>query len=148
MVRAIAEELKTFGVNYAPYFTFTNDSGNKTSHHVILASKADLADRMMRRIFAKYSSSAEGGVASFGFNPVEKSGGGQARNKRLSSIVSATPTRSTTSAKSCSRSFKAIAPRVTEIMAGYSGRHTGSPVHRFQLQGCPQARLMRTWALT
>ena len=39
IVHAIAEELKTFGVNSAPYFTFTNDSGNKTSHHIILASK-------------------------------------------------------------------------------------------------------------
>ena len=72
VIHAIAEELKTFGVKYAPYFTFTNDDGTRTSHHIILASKAHLADRIIRNIFSKHSSATEGGVASFGFNPVEK----------------------------------------------------------------------------
>ena len=51
VIHAIAEELKTFSVRYAPYFMFTNDDGNKTSHHIILASKSPLADRMMRKIY-------------------------------------------------------------------------------------------------
>ncbi len=125
IVHAIAEELKTFGVNYAPYFTFTNDSGNKTSHHIILATKAGLADRMMRRIFAKHSSSAEGGVASFGFNPVEKRRAAGPKQASLFDCLS-DPDPIDDLGEELLKEFAGHSPRVTEIMAGYSRRHTGS----------------------
>ena len=125
IVHAIAEELKSFGVRYAPYFTFTNDSGNKTSHHIILASKNNVADRMIRRIFAKHSSSAEGGVASFGFNPVEKR---RASGPKQASLFDqlGDPDPIDDLGTDLLKEFAGRHLRVTEIMADYNGRHTGS----------------------
>lgn len=125
VIHAIAEELKTFGVRYAPYFMFTNDDGNKTSHHIILASKSHLADRMMRRIYAKWSSSTDGGVASFGFNPVEKR---RATGPKQRSLFDGLPDLDPIEDLGAEllKEFAGRPLNVVEIMAEYTPQHPGS----------------------
>jgi three-Cys-motif partner protein len=125
VIHAIAEELKTFGVRYAPYFMFTNDDGNKTSHHIILASKSPLADRMIRRIYAKWSSSTDGGIASFGFNPVEKRRASGPKQASLFDLLSdADPIDDL--GEELLEEFASRCVNVVEIMAEYTPQHPGS----------------------
>ena len=125
IIHAIAEELKNFGVKYAPYFTFTNDDGNKTSHHIILASKAPRADRIMRRIFAKYSSATEGGVASFEFNPVEKRrAAGPKQASLFDHLGELDPIDGL--GDELLKEFAGRSARVTDIMAEYAAQHFGT----------------------
>ena len=125
VIHAVAEELKTFGVNYAPYFTFTNVDGNRSSHHIILASKSPLADRMMRRIYAKWSSSSECGVASFGFNPVEKRrAAGPKQGSLFDSLGDPDPIDDL--GEEILREFAGRRLSVVDIMAEYTRRHLGT----------------------
>ena len=101
VVHAIADELKSFGVVYAPYFTFTNDDGNKTSHHIILASKAHLADRMMRRITPSGVPPPRV-VSPLSASTPSRSDEPMAPSKPPSSTHSEIPTPSTTWARNCS----------------------------------------------
>jgi three-Cys-motif partner protein len=69
IVEAIAEALKEMGGKYVLPFTFRNDGGTRTSHHLIFVSKHFKGYEIMKEIMARESSSAEQGVPSFEYSP-------------------------------------------------------------------------------
>src|SRR5262249_303009 len=52
------------------HFGFLNDTGRRTSHHLVFATKHPLGCKIMKGIMAKESSWTEGGVPSFVCSPV------------------------------------------------------------------------------
>ena len=72
----IVEELcDALGENRKRYvlpFGFKNDSGTRTSHHLIFVSKHPLGYGIMKEIMAKESSLHEQGVPSFQYSPADK----------------------------------------------------------------------------
>lgn len=69
----IMEELEAalnkVGGKYVLSFCFTDDSGNRTSHYLVFASKHELGYKIMRSIMAKHSSQHNQGVPSFQHAP-------------------------------------------------------------------------------
>jgi len=57
---------------YVLPFGFKNDSGTRTSHHLIFVSKHPLGYGIMKEIMAKESSLHEQGVPSFQYSPADK----------------------------------------------------------------------------
>ena len=53
-------------------FGFKNDSGTRTSHHLIFVSKHPLGYGIMKEIMARESSMHEQGVPSFQYSPADK----------------------------------------------------------------------------
>jgi hypothetical protein len=72
----IVEELcDALGENKKRYvlpFGFKNDSGTRTSHHLIFVSKHPLGYGIMKEIMANESSLHEQGVPSFQYSPADK----------------------------------------------------------------------------
>jgi three-Cys-motif partner protein len=72
----IVEELcDALGENKTRYvlpFGFKNDSGTRTSHHLIFVSKHPLGYGIMKEIMAEESSLHEQGVPSFQYSPADK----------------------------------------------------------------------------
>lgn len=72
----IVEELcDALGANQGRFvlpFGFKNDSGTRTSHHLIFVSKHPLGYGIMKEIMAKESSLHEQGVPSFQYSPADK----------------------------------------------------------------------------
>jgi three-Cys-motif partner protein len=69
IVEAIAQALKEIGGEYVLPFRFKNETGKRTSHHLIFVSKHVLGYTIMKDIMAKESSTTEQGVPSFEYNP-------------------------------------------------------------------------------
>lgn len=69
IVEAICEALKEMGGEYVLPFCFKQESGKRTSHHLIFVSKHVKGYEIMKDIMAKESSSSEQGVPSFEYNP-------------------------------------------------------------------------------
>ena len=69
IVEAICQALKEIGGSYVLPFGFKNESGNRTTHHLIFVSKNVLGYSIMKEIMAGESSSAKQGVPSFEYNP-------------------------------------------------------------------------------
>lgn len=69
IVEAICQALKQIGGSYVLPFGFKNESGNRTTHHLIFVSKNVLGYSIMKEIMAGESSSAKQGVPSFEYNP-------------------------------------------------------------------------------
>jgi three-Cys-motif partner protein len=69
IVEAICQALKEIGGSYVLPFCFKNESGNRTTHHLIFVSKNVLGYSIMKDIMAGESSSAKQGVPSFEYNP-------------------------------------------------------------------------------
>jgi three-Cys-motif partner protein len=69
IVEEIAEALKEMGGQYVLPFTFKNEKGTRTSHHLIFVSKHFKGYEIMKSIMAGESSGAEQGVPSFEYNP-------------------------------------------------------------------------------
>jgi three-Cys-motif partner protein len=69
IVEEICEALQEMGARYVLPFCFKNNSGNRTSHHLIFVSKNERAYSIMKDIMAKESSTTEQGVPSFEYNP-------------------------------------------------------------------------------
>jgi hypothetical protein len=69
IVNALAQSLKTYGHRYVLPFTFRNESGSRTSHHLILVTKAFKGYEVMKDIMAVASSSMDQGVPSFQYLP-------------------------------------------------------------------------------
>ena len=65
----ISQALKEIDGNYVLPFCFKNDTGTRTSHHLIFVSKNVRGYSIMKDIMAKASSSTEQGVPSFEYNP-------------------------------------------------------------------------------
>ena len=72
IVEELVHALKDLGGKYVLPFSFKNDRGNRTSHHLIFVSKNSTGYEIMKEIMAKESSSANQNVPSFQYNPVDK----------------------------------------------------------------------------
>jgi len=72
IVEEIAEALKEMGGRYVLPFTFKNEKGSRTSHHLIFVSKHFKGYEIMKGIMAGESSGAEQGVPSFDYNPATR----------------------------------------------------------------------------
>jgi hypothetical protein len=69
VLQAMCDALKNGGSRYVLPFRFTNDTGTRTSHHLIFLSKNFRGYEIMKEIMHKESSGKIAGVASFGYNP-------------------------------------------------------------------------------
>lgn len=72
IVEELCQAIKATGKRYVLPFRFKNDSGARTSHHLIFVSKGFLGYQIMKDVMAKESSSVNQGVASFEYNPADK----------------------------------------------------------------------------
>jgi three-Cys-motif partner protein len=57
---------------YVMQFAFKTDSGSRTSHYLVFATKHPLGQKIMKDIMAKESSYAEGGVPSYTCSPAPR----------------------------------------------------------------------------
>lgn len=69
VVEALAQALKANGHKFVLPFTFKNERGTRTTHHLILVSKHFKAYEVMKDIMAKSSSNHDQGVPSFMYMP-------------------------------------------------------------------------------
>ncbi|MDH6107512.1 three-Cys-motif partner protein TcmP [Anabaenopsis tanganyikae CS-531] len=69
ILEAICEALQAMGGKYVLPFCFKNETGNRTSHHLIFVSKEFMGYKIMKEIMAKESSEENQGVPSFEYNP-------------------------------------------------------------------------------
>jgi three-Cys-motif partner protein len=73
IVEELCEALVEMGGKYVLPFRFKKvkgkGAGKRTSHHLIFVSKHPLGYKIMKRVMANESSTHDGGVASFEFNP-------------------------------------------------------------------------------
>jgi three-Cys-motif partner protein len=65
----LAQSLKALGAGFVLPFTFKNDKGTRTKHHLIFVTKHHKGYEIMKEIMAKESSERVQGVASFEFSP-------------------------------------------------------------------------------
>lgn len=72
IVEELAEALKEMGGKYVLPFTFKNDAGTRTSHHLFFVSKHPLGYGIMKGIMAGESSLTQQGVASFQYSPADE----------------------------------------------------------------------------
>ena len=71
VVEELVQALKEMGGKYVLPFCFKNEQGTRTSHHLIFVTKDFKGYEIMKEIMAKESSTADQGVASFQYNPVD-----------------------------------------------------------------------------
>ena len=71
IVNALAVALKRFGHRYVLPFCFKNETGRRTTHHLIFVTKNFKGYEVMKEIMAKSSSLQEQGVASFSYSPAD-----------------------------------------------------------------------------
>jgi len=69
IIEAICSALKEMGGHYPLPFCFKNETGKRTSHHLIFVSKHIKGYEIMKGIMAKESSEKIQGVPSFVYNP-------------------------------------------------------------------------------
>lgn len=69
IVEELCQALGDLGGKYVLPFRFKNNSGARTSHHLIFVSKDFKGYEIMKNIMAKESSSSAQGVPSFEYNP-------------------------------------------------------------------------------
>jgi len=72
ILEELAQALKEIGGDYILPFTFHNERGFRTSHHLIFVTKNVLGYNIMKDIMAKESTSSEQGVPTFRYNPADK----------------------------------------------------------------------------
>ena len=72
IIRSLKDALAELGGKYSIEYFFKDESGEKTSHFLILVSKNPLAYKIMKDIMARESSDVKEGVANFGYNPKDK----------------------------------------------------------------------------
>lgn len=72
IVEELSQALRGEENRYVLPFTFRNDKGTRTSHHLVFVSKHQLGYQIMKDIMAKESTSSEQGVPSFTFNQADK----------------------------------------------------------------------------
>lgn len=71
IVNELAFALKGFGHRFVLPFCFKNESGKRTTHHLIFVSKNFKGYEVMKGIMAQASSSGEQGVPSFVYSPAD-----------------------------------------------------------------------------
>lgn len=72
ILEELSHALKEMGGKFVLPFTFKNEDGVRTSHHLIFVSKNVKGYEIMKQIMAKESSSSEQGVASFTYCPADE----------------------------------------------------------------------------
>lgn len=72
IVEELSEALKEMGGKFVLPFTFRNDVGTRTTHHLIYVSKAFLGYEIMKEIMAQESSETDQGVPSFRYSPASE----------------------------------------------------------------------------
>jgi len=72
IIEELSLALNEMGIAYVLPFTFKTEQGNRTSHHLIFASKHFKGYEIMKEIMAKESSEQDQGIASFGYYPATK----------------------------------------------------------------------------
>lgn len=72
IVEDLCAALREQGAAYVLPFTFKNESGSRTSHHLIFATKHFRGYEIMKGIMAKESSEHHQGVASFEYSPASE----------------------------------------------------------------------------
>lgn len=72
IVEELSLALKEMGANYVLPFSFRNDAGTRTTHHLIFASKNFRGYDIMKGIMAQESSENNQGVASFEYSPASE----------------------------------------------------------------------------
>jgi three-Cys-motif partner protein len=72
IVEELSGALKTMGADYVLPFTFRNEAGTRTTHHLIFASKDFKGYEIMKEIMAQESSETNQGVASFEYSPASE----------------------------------------------------------------------------
>jgi three-Cys-motif partner protein len=69
IVEELSLALREFGANYVLPFCFKNGQGNRTSHHLIFATKHPKGYEIMKGIMAPHSAELHQGVPSFAYCP-------------------------------------------------------------------------------
>ncbi len=69
IVEELCQAIKATGKRYVLPFRFLNDTGKRTSHHLIFVSKGFRGYEIMKDVMARESSSNIQGVASFEYSP-------------------------------------------------------------------------------
>jgi len=72
IVEELSQALKELGAAYVLPFTFRNELGTRTSHHLIFATKHFKGYEIMKGIMAKESTENHQGVASFEYSPASE----------------------------------------------------------------------------
>ena len=72
IVEELCAALTEMGASYLLPFTFKNEKGKRTSHHLIFATKHFKGYEIMKGIMAKESSEHHQGVASFEYSPASE----------------------------------------------------------------------------
>lgn len=72
IIQEIKEALRELGGAHSIEYYFKDDTGNKTSHFLIFASKHPLGYGIMKSIMGGESSIDDHGVPTYGFNPLDK----------------------------------------------------------------------------
>ena len=72
IVEELSAALKEMGAAFVLPFTFKNESGARTSHHLIFATKHFKGYEIMKGIMARESSEHHQGVASFEYSPASE----------------------------------------------------------------------------
>ena len=71
IVNALVVALQQFGHRYVLPFCFKNETGRRTTHHLIFVTKNFKGYEVMKEIMAKSSSLQEQGVASLSYSPAD-----------------------------------------------------------------------------
>lgn len=72
VLEELCTALKEQGASYVLPFTFKNERGSRTTHHLIFATKHFKGYEIMKGIMAKESSEQHQGVASFEYSPASE----------------------------------------------------------------------------
>jgi hypothetical protein len=72
ILEEFSQALKEFRAEFILPFTFKNEQGTRTKHHLIFASKKFKGYEIMKEIMARESSERDQGVASFAYTPASK----------------------------------------------------------------------------
>lgn len=72
IIEAISQVLKEGKQRYVLPFSFKDEDGDRTSHHLFFVSKHIRGYEIMKEIMAKESSEAEQGVPTFFYNPASE----------------------------------------------------------------------------
>ena len=71
IIEELCQALKAYGSRYVLPFSFKNDKGKRTSHHLIFVSKHPYGYEVMKGIMSGESTSDTQGVPSFEYNPAD-----------------------------------------------------------------------------
>jgi len=72
IVEELSQSLKSLGASYVLPFTFKDDNGSRTTHHLIFVTKDFKGYEIMKEIMAKESSQYTQGVPSFEYSRVSE----------------------------------------------------------------------------